>query len=248
MDLSDLKQVVLERGADWSSLYFAVGDLHGRSDIAIKVIEILEVLDTRNVVFLGDYIDRQSDPLGTVRAVHQAKLRNPSWQMIQGNHERCALDAFEGGIALDEENSIFKICTAEEIAECCRIFYSLPVYHETEHLIFMHGGIDESFDKPISDVPKQEMLWTYIVNPMYRRNKIVHGHTVYNLPTESSTDIATQTLAWAGNAIPFCISVIRDTPDEQKLLGWIEVHLDGSNQIDFVFNDSIFKEGEKVCA
>lgn len=237
MNLSSLKQVVCERLGN--SLYFAVPDIHGRSDIARKVVSVLESLNAENVVFLGDLIDRQPDPLGVVRAVYQAKLRNPSWQLLRGNHEQSALDAFEGGVALDEENSIFKICTPSEISECCRIFYGLPIYHEAEYLLFVHGGIGNSYSLEIGEVPQEELLWSYGVHSAYSGKSIVRGHEVYEKPTEYHNNIATQTLAWAGKDIPFCVSLIRDTPDVKKLIGWIEIHLDGSNQIDFVINDAL---------
>ncbi|MNL24178.1 hypothetical protein D3C87_1456020 [compost metagenome] len=133
-----------------------------------------------------------------------------------------------------QENSIFDLCTDEEIEICIRLFSALPAFHEAEHLLFVHGGIWQSFALNICDVPVEELTWTYGVHPKYKGKKIVRGHEVYKNPTEEENSIATQTLAWASDEIPFCISVIRNTSDDVKLLGWIEFHIDESHQVNFV--------------
>lgn len=241
-----LRQLDILR-VSYDEIYFAVPDIHGRSDIAVRAVSLLESIKAKNVVFLGDYVDRMPDPLGVVRAVSQAKLRNPSWQMLLGNHESIAIEAFAGGVALDEENSIFKLCTPCEIEECCKIFNALPVYFETDHLLFVHGGICSSYNKKIEDIPRDELLWTYGVASSYRGKKIVRGHEIYDMPTEFGNNIATQTLAWADSG-PFCISVVSNSARAGKLLGWIELDLSGTNEINFVVNDPVIEERKKVGA
>lgn len=244
---SQLLKLLHSFGVSFDELYFAVPDIHGRSDIAAKVVSLLEAIGTRNAVFLGDYVDRMQDPLGVVRTIYQAKLRYPQWQMLLGNHELMALEALDSGIPLDEENSIFTLCSRSEIAECCKIFNALPVYHGTEHLIFTHGGIDSSYMKPIQDIPHSELLWSYGVNDRYEGRVIVRGHEIFDMPTEFKNNIATQTLSWCDNS-PFCISIISNSFRGRKLLGWIEIELTGAKQVNFIILDSIGEQREKIGA
>ena len=243
--ISPLLRQLDASGIPYEELYFAVPDIHGRSDIAAMVVTMLESIKTKNVVFLGDYVDRMPDPLGVVRAVSQAKLRNPTWQMLLGNHESVALEAFAGSVALDEENSIFKLCTPAEVEECCKIFNALPVYFETSHLLFVHGGVFRSFNRKIEDIPHDELLWTYGVASSYRGKTIVRGHEIHDVPTEFENNIATQTLAWGDNS-PFCVSIVANNAREQKLFGWIEIDLSGTNEINLIVCDRIFEERKKV--
>ncbi|MFV3408910.1 metallophosphoesterase [Bdellovibrio bacteriovorus] len=227
------------------SLYLAIPDLHGRSDIAKNVVAVLETIQAKNVVFLGDMVDRKEDPLGVVRAISQGKERNPSWVVLQGNHESMALEAYEGGLPLDEENSIFKICTPAEIEECCKIFSALPVFYETDHLFFTHGGIDASYDLPYGEIPRSELLWTYGVHQNYIGKVVVRGHEIFERPTEFLNNIATQTASWCDNS-PFCISILSNSPRERKLLGWIEVELTGTNDVNLVVLDPVGEKRQKV--
>lgn len=248
MDLSFIEQVICEQfGFSWDSLYFAIPDIHSRADIACKIVSVLESLAANNVVFLGDFIDKREDPYETVKTIFEAMDRNPTWKSILGNHEDMALAEYQTGSSSLQDNSIFSICTEQEIKYCIERFSTLPVYIETEHLIFVHGGLWRSCKKNIADVPRYELLWSYGVHPGYSGKKIVRGHDIYQRPTETHNDIATQTAAWLDDR-PFCISIIRDTPDEDKLVGWIEIYLDSSDQINLVINDAITEAKQKVCA
>lgn len=248
MKSCDLKHLFLERlGEPFKSLYFAVPDLHGRSDIAKKVVAVLEAIQSKNVVFLGDMIDRMEDPLGVVRTIMKGKELNPSWVVLLGNHEEMALEAFRGGFDLDEENSIFKICTPAEVEECCKIFSALPVFHETDYLFFTHGGIEASYDRPIGEIPRSELLWTYGVHRKYVGKIVVRGHEIFDRPTEFKNNIATQTASWCNNS-PFCISILSNTPSDRKLLGWIEIDLTGTDDVDLVILDPVSEKRQKVGA
>lgn len=235
----NLKEMILERvEASFDSLFFAVPDLHGRADIANRVVSVLESLEAKNVVFLGDLIDRRPDPLGVVRAVVTGRRRNPSWKILLGNHEDMALESFAYGIGSDQENSIFNLCTPTEIAECCEVFFALPIFYETDYLIFTHGGICNSYRKNIEDIPREELLWSYGVHHSYRGKTIVRGHEIFDRPTEFKNNIATQTAAWYDNS-PFCISIVVNDPRDKMLFGWIEIDLSETDQVKLVVRDSI---------
>lgn len=80
---------------------FAVGDIHGRSDLLAALIDEAarepKLRDKRTLVFLGDLIDRGSDSIGAIDLAIGAKARVGADEAIalMGNHEtmmRLALD------------------------------------------------------------------------------------------------------------------------------------------------------------
>jgi serine/threonine protein phosphatase 1 len=80
---------------------FAVGDIHGRSDLLAALIDEAarepKLRDKRTIVFLGDLVDRGSDSLGAIDLAIGAKARVGADEAIalMGNHEammRLALD------------------------------------------------------------------------------------------------------------------------------------------------------------
>jgi len=80
---------------------FAVGDIHGRSDLLAALIDEAarepKLRDKRAIVFLGDFVDRGPDSLGAIDLAMAAKARVDADEAIAllGNHEtmmRLALD------------------------------------------------------------------------------------------------------------------------------------------------------------
>jgi serine/threonine protein phosphatase 1 len=80
---------------------FAVGDIHGRSDLLVALIDEAarepKLRDKRTIVFLGDFVDRGPDSLGAIDHAIGAKARVGADEAISlmGNHEtmmRLALD------------------------------------------------------------------------------------------------------------------------------------------------------------
>jgi serine/threonine protein phosphatase 1 len=80
---------------------FAVGDIHGRSDLLAALIDEAarepKLRDKRTIVFLGDFVDRGPDSLGAIDLAMAAKARVGADEAIAllGNHEtmmRLALD------------------------------------------------------------------------------------------------------------------------------------------------------------
>ena len=81
---------------------FAIGDIHGRSDLLAALIDEAarepKLRDKRTIVFLGDLVDRGSDSLGAIDLAMAAKARVGADEEIalMGNHEtmmRLALDS-----------------------------------------------------------------------------------------------------------------------------------------------------------
>jgi serine/threonine protein phosphatase 1 len=75
---------------------YAVGDIHGRSDLLADMVALLEMRsidDTRLggppiVIFLGDYVDRGPDSAGVLEQLAAGGPRHCECRYLRGNHEQ----------------------------------------------------------------------------------------------------------------------------------------------------------------
>jgi serine/threonine protein phosphatase 1 len=87
---------------------FAVGDIHGRTDLLAALIDEAarepKLRDQRAIVFLGDLIDRGPDSLGAIDVAAGAKARTRADEEIalMGNHETIMRLAFDSETPWDD--------------------------------------------------------------------------------------------------------------------------------------------------
>jgi len=80
---------------------YAVGDVHGRSDLLDKLLSQLEGVASADarpdgapiVVFLGDYVDRGPDPRGVIEMLLGGRPKGYERRFLRGNHE-ASMQAF----------------------------------------------------------------------------------------------------------------------------------------------------------
>lgn len=83
---------------------YAVGDIHGRSDLLDDLLAQIDADDAArgpadsDLIFLGDLIDRGPDSAGVVERLLQLSLERPNTRFIKGNHEEILLHAIGGDI------------------------------------------------------------------------------------------------------------------------------------------------------
>jgi serine/threonine protein phosphatase 1 len=81
-----------------SQLLYAVGDIHGRSDLLADLLAEIEAdaaesgLARRTLVFLGDYMDRGPDSRGVVEMLISNLPQGFDAYFLKGNHEAMLLD------------------------------------------------------------------------------------------------------------------------------------------------------------
>ncbi|MCG8341742.1 MAG: serine/threonine protein phosphatase [Chlorobiales bacterium] len=188
----------------------AVGDIHGCLHTLQRLMEQLELQESDQLVFLGDYIDRGKHS----KAVIDYLLKLREWYAcfyLLGNHERMFLDFLKthdpglwlenGGTAtLESYGSKDGLDLPEEhiaFMQSCR-------YHfETEHYFFAHGGIDP--EMTIKDnlryMQPEDYCWmrthlrsNYLENSRYKWEKtLVCGHTPISRPVMLDKLIAIDT-------------------------------------------------------
>jgi serine/threonine protein phosphatase 1 len=86
---------------------YAIGDVHGRLDLLIKLLELVNKDITthtnsqNNVVFLGDYIDRGPDSAGVIDHLIDLSIPHAKCIFLMGNHERYMMNIAEGTAPVD---------------------------------------------------------------------------------------------------------------------------------------------------
>lgn len=214
--------VGVTQGLGIESLYFAVPDLHGAVEKARAVIFLLETLGVKRAVFLGDMIDRGSDSSGTVVAVAEASVRNPSWVVLRGNHEQMFIESYDSGVRTDLPDTLFSQLKPSERGHYAELFRALPSYHETTSLVFVHGGVSWShWTTDISSISQRELLWSYDITPRWTGKKLVRGHQRTSAPEEFKTHVSLETYGWRADRA-LTIGVLADADVERKLIGWLE--------------------------
>ena len=178
----------------------AVGDIHGHPRAAKAAIELIENIGARGI-FLGDYVDRGPSSVNAVKELIKAQRKNPDWVFLLGNHEQMLLDLLEeppeenpspSEDAGDEYTNLFSKRFVEW-KKHLRFLRSLPLYHETKEYLFVHGGIAESWNRPLSQIPKDELIWTYGVNSRFQGKIVVRGHQVVDQVTVNTNNIQIDT-------------------------------------------------------
>ncbi|WP_294346708.1 metallophosphoesterase family protein [Prosthecochloris sp.] len=177
----------------------AIGDIHGCIHSLQRLIDKLELQETDQLVFLGDYIDRGKHSKEVIDCLLKLREQYHCF-FLMGNHERMFLDYLEthesslwlrnGGIAvLESYNSKDGLDLPEKhiaFMRSCR-------YHiETEHFFFAHGGIDPemSIKDNLRYMKPEDYCWmrthlrsNYLENNRYNWEKtVVCGHTPLSQP------------------------------------------------------------------
>lgn len=73
---------------------FAVGDIHGRSDLLVRLFDQLEEVAEREsladpiVFFLGDYVDRGPDSAGVLELMASGRPHGFERRCLKGNHDQ----------------------------------------------------------------------------------------------------------------------------------------------------------------
>jgi serine/threonine protein phosphatase 1 len=180
-----------------------IGDIHGRCAQLHSLLDILPRESSDTLVFLGDLIDRGPDVRGCVERVVELCQRDPDNTIcLRGNHEQMLLDFIDrkhtiwveavGGaeetyvqytqkplrLRTNDDFWAASDAIAEAIPpEQIDFFRHMPLYHEDDHAIYVHAGLEGG--KHPRDSSPHALLWTrnqdFHLN--YRGKPCVFGHT-----------------------------------------------------------------------
>ena len=168
---------------------FIIGDIHGCNRTFQALLEQLELGENDRLILLGDYIDRGPDSKGVIDTIFSLREAGQEVVCLRGNHEQLLLDALEdaGDLELWLINGGRQTMTsfgADRLRDIPQpyigFFKSTLLYHEAEHCICVHGGLD--FSKPDPLEHAHPLLWARhwyadIDYAWLGDRIIVHGHT-----------------------------------------------------------------------
>jgi serine/threonine protein phosphatase 1 len=165
----------------------AIGDIHGHSEVLIKLLDSIAPQEDDTIIFLGDLVNRGPSSKQVIDVV--LELANKcSVYAICGNHEEMILAAYQGGSS--EHNYWCKFGGIETLASYgVQNAKSLPSDHllfiaecndylESEEFIFVHAGCDP--DKHLSQNTGSELRWNFLdknQKPHITGKPIVCGHS-----------------------------------------------------------------------
>ena len=172
-------------------LTYAIGDIHGCADLLDALLDTIEAHAAgraRDLVFLGDYIDRGPDSARVVETLRKLQWREPEHVVcLMGNHEAMLLKTLQERGALDhwlpnggvETLASFGAAGPEALpGEVLDWIETLPSLHEDRLRWYVHAGFRPGAEVPDPDV--ETRLW--IREPFLSGDRdfgrhVVHGHT-----------------------------------------------------------------------
>ena len=207
---------------------YAVGDIHGRADLLDRMHTLIaedaaSFSGTKEIVYLGDFIDRGRDSKGVIERVLKQVPDGMKPRYIKGNHD-AALLAF---LADAETYRIWKnfgaaetllsygvrpplYDSAEQIeearaalaallpAEHLAFFNDLELMVVTGDYAFVHAGVRPG--RTLENQDEQDLLWIrdeFLSSNASFGKVVVHGHTPMPAPVRTQNRISVDTGAYA---------------------------------------------------
>ncbi|MCE4225004.1 serine/threonine protein phosphatase [Methylobacterium sp. C25] len=178
---------------------YAVPDLHGRFDLFEKAISAIGKRGGGKVVFTGDYVDRGPESRQIIEALIFGAPEGQSWICLKGNHEDMMVKSCSTPLDPDWWLSNGGAATVRSYGAGVSLTHlrwadRLPLYHEDEHRVFVHAGLDPSVSMP--EQREQILCWYRCPRDFdysLGAKHVVHGHTPFRdgpilLPGRSNFD------------------------------------------------------------
>lgn len=127
-----------------SSEISVIGDIHGQYFDLLNILSILKAAQSRQYLFLGDFVDRGANSLETIVLLFYMKIRYPEhvW-LLRGNHESLRTSSSYG---FREE--CMRIYRSKLLwRKICNVFDYMPICGIIDQKIFaVHAGIGPGLD------------------------------------------------------------------------------------------------------
>jgi serine/threonine-protein phosphatase PP1 catalytic subunit len=150
-----------------------IGDIHGDLQALEYIIEKKEEMNCKNIIFLGDYVDRGPQGVEVLIRLFRLKLEDPEHIfLLRGNHETVDMNLYYGffeEIGLDQA-FLFNVSQTYEKMPIAAVL--------SNHTFCVHGGINGTGS--IDNIRKEESF-SYLWNDPSKRPGITtstRGSTV----------------------------------------------------------------------
>jgi len=170
------------------SFTYAIGDIHGRLDLLDKAQGAIAAhagKAARQVICLGDYVDRGPDSKGVIETLME-RAAAASWICLKGNHEDMMIEALRGRGGLRHWMFNGGGETLQSYGGAAGVpaahldwLEALPLFHRDAHRLFVHAGVAPGV--ALEDQDPEAFLWirdAFLAAPAETLPRhVVHGHT-----------------------------------------------------------------------
>ena len=172
-----------------------IPDIHGCAKTLKALVEnMLKITREDELFFLGDYIDRGPRSKEVIDYLMDLQTKGQPLHCLKGNHEDYCIKAWEADqnwhlfkpeIQRDWEKvgaaSTFKSFGVKRPREIPQSYIdwmkNLEYFHELDHFILVHAGLNFHIDNPFEDT--HSMIWVRNFKVDFNKTKgrhIIHGH------------------------------------------------------------------------
>lgn len=211
-------------------IVYAIGDIHGRRDLLDRLLSQIEAHSARHspdrvrrIVFLGDYVDRGPDSFGVIERLLAPPPEGFAFTFLRGNHDQAMLDFLDaddpspvwlrhGGVstlasygvaAIDRlPRAMRKDLDAKIPPSHVAFLRGLENYATDGDYCFVHAGIRRG--PALAEQNPMDLMWIrepFLSDEAPYPFKIVHGHTIAEIPEIRPNRIGIDTGAYASGIL-----------------------------------------------
>lgn len=170
---------------------FAISDIHGCDHLLTKLLKIIDWDKEKNnnskLIFLGDYVDKGTDSVKTLKHIKSLKEDSPQNVIILlGNHDFAWLEQAKYYNSMSFYSKILKspFIKFKQVLNCLddTAYYYIDTMND-KTIYFVHAGFE--LDKPLSEQSEDALLWlreeffcnNNLIHEDFKNSIIVFGHT-----------------------------------------------------------------------
>ena len=224
-------------------LVYVIGDIHGRIDLLIRLMKLIKAdaaqhpSRKKELIFLGDYIDRGVDSRSVIDFLLTCLPKNMKKTFLRGNHDDRLLNFLNGdldqardwlalggsatlvsyGINPYRANVIHDLkalhkAMIEKVPAAHRAFLAATEIDATRgDYYFVHAGVRPGI--PMEKQTSEDRLWIrhdFLGSAHDHGKVVVHGHSILPEPDQQPNRIGIDTGAYA-TGILTCLALYGST-------------------------------------
>ncbi len=149
------------------------GDIHGDIESLVQVMKFREKNGIKNLILLGDYVDRGTHQIEVIKMVCELVLNDLNFIPLRGNHEDMKICTRYGFIQ--------KLVNANKpVDPFNNLFSNLPISAISEELFLVHGGVPVHPEFEVAEINNLPREW------IVKENLLLQ--LLWNDPIFSKTD------------------------------------------------------------